>query len=441
MKTRNLYPIVTLGFILLDVMNLNAQSEGYENRYIITEEAAPFDSFRYGLFVPPNYDSAIGHHLMLWLHGGGYTADDDHSWYQPEWQEKHPTIVLTPKCYDSQKEEGRRAPWGDSWVMEERWCIAMAFRALDSILREYNIDTTRMHVAGSSMGAVGTLYVLASRPGMFASAYSESAASDPKKAHLMKNTPLWMFHGGSDGTIPTEQSRNMYHAIRNSGGTVVRYKEYRGVGHNIWDYTPLENTLQEWLFAQQLGAEHVNPEDPVINFSAKLNENNKPELSWIAPDDGIEKDEYIWAYQIYRDAELLETVDRDSMRFIDLDAEPGTSYSYSVAPMNYFFLEAPASEEITVPAEEEIINSLNSSGISDNVAIYPNPVSNTLYFNYDGSIQNASYQLFSLQGRLIKQDPVISESIDLSGIENGMYLLKLDLDGKMTNLRIIKNSE
>ncbi len=194
--------------------------------------------------------------------------------------------MLTPKCYDSQKNDQRtdlsRAPWGDSWVMEERWCIEMAFRALDSVLLEYNIDTTRMHIQGASMGAVGAMYVLASRPGMFASCILPQDASDPERADLIKNTPLWMFHGGADDTIPTWQSRDMYHAIRDAGGTVVRYTEYRGIGHNIWDYTPLENTLQDWLFAQQLGAEHGNPEEPVSNFSAILNENNKPELSWTA---------------------------------------------------------------------------------------------------------------------------------------------------------------
>ena len=200
----------------------------------------------------------------------------------------------------------------------------------------------------------------------------------------------------------------------------VRYTEFRGVGHNTWDYIPLENTLGDWLFSQQLGVEHGNPKEPVSNFSAQLNENNKPELSWTPPEDGIEKDEYIWAYQIYRDTELLETTDRDSVQFVDLDAEPGKTYSYSIAPMNYFFLEAPVSEELTVTTEEEIVNSLDNSSISDNLVIYPNPVRNILYFEYEGSMQNATYQLFNLQGRLIMQDIVISGSIDLSGIENGI---------------------
>ena len=436
--------MVTIICILLTVTNLAAQWDGYENKYLTFEDEAPFDSFRYGLFVPPDYDSTVGYHLIVHLHGSGYTADDDWFYYKPEWQEKYPTIMLTPKCYDSQHADGRteltRAPWGDSWVMTERWCIEKTFQALDSTLQNYHVDTTKMHIQGGSMGGVGAMYVLASRPGMFASARVSASASDPARAGLMKNTPLWMFHGDSDNTIPVWQSRDMYHAIRDSGGTVVRYTEFRGVGHNTWDYIPLENTLGDWLFSQQLGVEHGNPKEPVSNFSAQLNENNKPELSWTPPEDGIEKDEYIWAYQIYRDTELLETTDRDSVQFVDLDAEPGKTYSYSIAPMNYFFLEAPVSEELTVTTEEEIVNSLDNSSISDNLVIYPNPVSNTLYFKYEGSIRNSSYRLYNLQGSLIQHDAVNSKSIDLSGIENGIYILKLDLEAEMFTIRIIKNS-
>jgi poly(3-hydroxybutyrate) depolymerase len=412
MKTRNLYPLATIICILLNVANISAQSDGYENRYIESQDPIPFDSFRYGLFVPPDYDSTVGHHLMLWLHGANYTADDDYSWYQPEWQEQYPTIVLTPKCYKSQYDDQRtellRGAWGDSWVMVERWCIEMAFQALDSILREYNIDTTKMHIAGGSLGAVGTLYVLASRPGMFASAYAESTAADPEKADLLKDTPLWLFHGSDDPTIPAWQSRNMYHALRDVGGRVVRYKEYRGIGHNIWDYTPLENTLDDWLFAQKLGSVHEAPKEAVDNFSVTLNEDIKPVLSWTAPGDGIGEDEYIWAYQIYRDADLLETVDRDSLQFIDLDAEPNITYSYSVAPINYYFLEAPVSKIIAVITKkligDNIINvpddftkiqdAINSSVDGDTIIVAPGTYYENVNFRGKNVLLSSHYLFY-----------------------------------------------
>ena len=457
MKTINLYPLATIVCILLNVANTSAQSEGYENRYIETQDPIPFDSFRYGLFVPPDYDSTVGHHMMLWLHGAGHTDDDYRSWYQPEWQEQYPTIVLTPKCYKSQYDDQRteltRGAWGDSWVMVERWCIEMAFQALDSVLREYNIDTTKMHVAGSSLGAVGTLYVLASRPGMFASAYAESTAADPERADLVKDTPLWLFHGSDDPTIPVWQSRDMYHAIRDSGGRVVRYKEYRGIGHNIWDYTPLENTLNEWLFAQKLGSVHEAPNEAVGNFSVRLNDNIKPVLSWTAPDDGIGEDEYIWAYQIYRDAELLETVDRDSVRFIDLDAVAGITYSYSVAPINYFFLEAPVSKEIAVTTKKmvakgnwinvpenfaKIQDAINSSVDGDTILVAPGTYYENLNFR-GKNIMLTSHYLFDedvsfinttiIDGSKPQSPDTASVVLFLSGEENTAILQGFTITG------------
>jgi hypothetical protein len=224
----------------------------------------------------------------------------------------------------------------------------------------------------------------------------------------------------------------MYHAIRDSGGTVVRYTEYRGIGHNIWEYTPLENTLNDWLFAQQLGAEHESPEEPVSNFSVIINENNKPELTWTAPDDGIEEDEYIWAYQIYRDAELLETVDRDSVRFIDLDAEPGITYSYSISPMNYFFLEAPVTEEISVISgiEDEYGTIPNKFVLNQN---YPNPFNPETTISYSISEPaTISLKVYDMLGKEVKtlvneHQPTGSYKIefDASALSSGVYFYQL----------------
>jgi predicted peptidase len=201
-----------------------AQIEGYENMFI--------DDFRYGLFVPPDYNPDVGHHLMLYLHGALFLDDVDLPWYQPEFQEKYPTIVITPKCSPN-LDDGKG--WGNSDAMEETFCTAMAFRAVDSVLKYYNIDTTKMHVGGHSMGAYGTFYILASRPGSFASAVALSGGGNAAVANLIKETPLWIFHGGEDNVVATSASRTIFQAIRDAGGKLVRYTEYPRKGHKIWE--------------------------------------------------------------------------------------------------------------------------------------------------------------------------------------------------------------
>ncbi len=347
-------------------LRVNCLPPGYEDHYI--------EGFRYGLFVPPDYNPEKKYHLMLYLHGYSDTTSWNFSWYQPDFQAQFPTIVLTPKCLTSYT-----GGWGTSWDMQETYAIRMTFRALDSTLKHFNIDQACMHVGGTSMGGFGTFYVLASRPGMFASAYAICGGGNPETASLIKNTPLWIFHGDKDPIVPVSQSRNMYHAILEAGGTLVRYTEYPGVAHNSWENAGRETTLDPWLFAQKLGSEHGIP-DPVDAFSCKLGDNNKPLLQWNAPSDQNQQDKIIWCYRIYRDGDLITILDRDSSHFTDNTALPNTRYSYSINTVNYYFKEsAPSHGSVTT-----LSTAMNNSGRDAAcLSMQICSIMNTIILNFD----------------------------------------------------------
>jgi predicted peptidase len=63
-------------------------------------------------------------------------------------------------------------------------------------------------------------------------------------------TPVWLFHGADDNVISPDQSRRMYAALVAHHGD-VRYTEYDGVGHDVWDRAYGEPALPKWLFAQR----------------------------------------------------------------------------------------------------------------------------------------------------------------------------------------------
>ena len=63
------------------------------------------------------------------------------------------------------------------------------------------------------------------------------------------STPLWVFHGATDNTVPVECSRNMVNAIRESGGN-PKYTEYPGVDHDTWTKTYENPKVWDWLFLQ-----------------------------------------------------------------------------------------------------------------------------------------------------------------------------------------------
>lgn len=424
---------IIVASLSMALTSLSAQLEidGYENKYI--------EDFRYGLFVPPDYNPDTAYHLMIWLHGSNYLNDDNHIWYQPEWQARYPTIVLTPKCRPDQIDAGVPgwSGWGNSVDMVDTWCVTKAFQALDSTKKYYTIDTTRMHIAGHSMGAIGTFYFLSSRPGMFASAWAASGGGDTINIEPLLETPLWIFHGGSDNNVPNVYSRGIYKALLEAGGTKVRYSEYPGVGHNdVFGPIGQENTLRDWNFMQQLGADHQTPATTVSNFEIALNTNNKPRLSWEAPQDKAGIDNYIWAYHIYRDSVVCKTIDRDSTFFTDLGAKAGTSYTYSIAPMNYFFLEAEQSAEIQITTAA--VDKVQFYGEEKGITVFPNPVYDKLYINHTSKPENISYQLFTAQGKLVLAGSLIANEIDLSSLRRGVYLIQIKTDTEIHTTKIIK---
>lgn len=82
-------------------------------------------------------------------------------------------------------------------------------------------------------------------------------------------------------------------------------------------------------------------------------------------------------------------------------------------------------------------------GLEDNVqapklTLYPNPVTNRLYFSStDQLIENVS--IYSLTGSLVKTISNVTESIDVSHLQTGNYLIKVTTNQGSFTQKIIKN--
>ena len=128
--------------------------------------------------------------------------------------------------------------------------MRLALAAFDGVRKEFNVDPKRLYITGLSMGGYGTWDAIARHPTLFAAAVPVCGGGDESTAPLIKDLPIWCFHGGADKTVPPERSRNMIEALKQAGGH-PRYTEYPGVGHNSWDKAYAEPELPTWLFAQK----------------------------------------------------------------------------------------------------------------------------------------------------------------------------------------------
>ena len=273
MTTMKRIPLL-IAFTLLGVMNLCGQPSIVAT-FIARSHTYQGTTLPYRLFIPSPYDSLKPYPVVLALHGSGEAGSDNlaqisnwrlaTSWADPVNQAKYPCFVVAPQC-----------PLTGSWT---GGILATANDILDSLAREFSIDTNRRYITGLSMGGFGTWEAIARFPGRFAAAIPMSGGGYPGWAADFIGTPIWDFHGALDPTVPVQDSRDMIDALHSLGRSVVYthchntdcsglpdsliamyvashadlfYTEYQNGGHTIWDQSYDYPFLFPWVFDQYL---------------------------------------------------------------------------------------------------------------------------------------------------------------------------------------------
>jgi predicted esterase len=310
-----------------------AAVRGYQNWYI--------GSYRCGLFVPPDYDPGRSYPLVLYLHGYTDTVTRDMIWYHDPILSKEPCIVLTPRCPKDETEG-----WGTSFNDRTSPMMAKTYKMVEMVEKVFNLDPDRYYIYGTSMGGFGTYGVIRKNPDRFAAGCVLCANGNIDMAPLLAGIPFWIFHGSNDSVVSVQPTRELYRAVINSGGRQIRYTEYEGAGHNMWDYIRKETTLSSWLLAQHRGSVHGAPY-PVKGFTGALRE-KKVFLQWVVPvQSTTPSDNDIWYCRVYRNGRLLKEVYRDQCGFTDPWVLLNHTYFYQISAVNYYFQESGLSAPVS----------------------------------------------------------------------------------------------
>ena len=235
---------------LLDRIRHLPKKARWERRVFIDPQTN--ERLQYLLFRPGAAQAGTNLPLVLSLHGGAPRKrfEDLLEPFVPglayglgrfisdETQQKYPSFVL--------------APWsaGTGWDDAN---IALALKTLDSLQREFRIDTNRVYVTGQSMGGWGTWSCITKHPERFAAAIPICGGGNPADAPRAKDIPIWAFHGTEDHVVPVRWTREMIGALHKAGAA-PRYWEYRGEDHSgTAERAYCEPGLVDWLFAQGKG--------------------------------------------------------------------------------------------------------------------------------------------------------------------------------------------
>ncbi len=208
----------------------------------------------YRLYKPKN--NAEKYPIILFLHGAGERGIDNEKHLKhiahlasEESQKDYPCYILAPQC-----------PAGTKWVNVE-WtlkshvmpAISPTLQAtldlLKKVLQNNKIDEKRIYVVGLSMGGFGVWDILCREPKLFAAAIPICGGGDESQAYLIKDIPIWAFHGLQDKVVLPSRTQNMVKAIEKLNGK-AQMTLYPEIGHAAWEKALHSPETWQWLFSQ-----------------------------------------------------------------------------------------------------------------------------------------------------------------------------------------------
>jgi len=217
-------------------------------------------SMNYRLMKPFGFNEKKRYPVIVSLHGAGGKGSDNRKQLR-DWNKlltdkkrrsDYPCYVLAPQTTQL-------------WNHKDLKNIKSIIAGLPAV------DMDRIYILGHSMGGHGTFILIQIEPNYFAAA-APSAGSGLRRtdefidATLIKDIPIWAFHGDMDSVSPIEKGQKVFTEMKKLGGK-FKFTTWRGDGHGISkkmilggnngntqfssDRCDKEKDFMKWLFSQK----------------------------------------------------------------------------------------------------------------------------------------------------------------------------------------------
>lgn len=195
----------------------------------------------YLIYLPEDYNkTSEAWPLVLFLHGAGERGSDIDFVKRNgpprlvEEGKQFPFILVSPQCPE-------RTSWNNKLLIN----------FLDEIESKYNVDKNRVYLTGLSMGGHATWSLAVQNPERFAAIIPVCGRWYSQDVYVLKDVPVWVFHGQKDDIVPITDGEKMVRALRDAGGN-VKFTIYPEANHDAWTETYNNPEIYEWMLSHSI---------------------------------------------------------------------------------------------------------------------------------------------------------------------------------------------
>lgn len=224
----------------------------------------------YRYILPEDYNMENTYPLVVFLHAEPERGNDNISQLKHGVNyivDKMPSaIILAPQC-----------TLGNQWVdtpveggsysiakIPESNELAAVMALITKMQTDYMVDTERIYAVGASMGGYGVWDLMMRHNETFAAGVVLCGAGDPSQAELLKDTPMYVFHGALDEVLSPSVAREVAQSIYDAGGTKLRYFEIAKNTHEMYYQLWWGEGVMENLLKHRASDKYISEDEDVV---------------------------------------------------------------------------------------------------------------------------------------------------------------------------------
>jgi predicted peptidase len=218
--------IATFFILLIMTFGLNISQAAPRGAWSTLYEPNTYQEMPYKLMKPLNFDKTKKYPLIISLHGAGGRGSDNKKQLK-DWnkqlaekdiRQNYPAYVLAPQS---------KGHWGKEHLNKIN----------DIIAKLPAVDMDRIYILGHSMGGHGTFTIIQLDTNYFAAAAPSAGAGlksteDFIDAKLIKDLPIWAFHGDKDKVCPYQKVKKVFEDIKALKGN-MKLTTWHGGSHGV----------------------------------------------------------------------------------------------------------------------------------------------------------------------------------------------------------------